>query len=60
MPKAFLSHGTGGHSKENWFSSRTFIHLPIKIIFNEEFETLSEARRREMLVQQMSREEKQV
>lgn len=33
--------------------------LPINIIYHEEFETLSEARSREMLVKQMTRAQKE-
>ncbi|MAE68699.1 endonuclease [bacterium] len=33
--------------------------LPIKFIYHEEFETLGEARSREVLVKRMSREEKE-
>ena len=40
-------------------SKYTRSRLPIKMIYHEEFETLSEARSREMLVKQMSREEKE-
>jgi putative endonuclease len=53
LTKREAKHNSGTGSKY------TRSRLPVKFIYHEEFETLGEARSREALVKQMSREQKE-